>query len=198
MTVAYLPPVSRSHAHVGDALTREAVLEGPPLARTRAASRWHLVRSAYDFLDHHGEIRRITSYWCGASAGRSPVFVEEAPPGEPICGTCWGRREGFNPDNPDLLFTPHLNPPKLCPGSTTMWVTETAWNRGICLVCDEPVKLRASGGPYSSRYGAQRHAPGPRLIEGCEFHAWRELTLARGPDDKPTVACRCKCIERTP
>lgn len=197
MSVAYLPPMTSGGARPGDSLLMEAVAAGPAYARSRAASRWHLVRSAIDRLwEYDGEIHRSFHYWCGTFvSGRRAITADTPPAGEPVCGTCYGRREGADPDRPDLLFSPRIQPPKLCPGSRTRWYTETAaWNRGVCLACGEPVKLRASGGPYNPCWGAQNHAPGPGLVAGCEFHGWRELVLATSHDG-PVVVCRCRTKE---
>lgn len=198
MTVTYLPPMTRSTARPGDSLLREAVKEGPGYGRGPRSSRWHLVRSAVDRIHaRDGDIRRTYMYWCGQTAdGFDTLTADAAPEGEPVCGTCYGRREGHDPDRPDLLFTPMIHPPRLCPGSQTGMYTETAWSRGVCLVCGEPVKLRGFGQWYggSAHYGAQKHGPGPGLIEPCEFHGWREIVTCLSGDDT-VAACRCKTVE---
>lgn len=199
MTVTYAPPLSGGVTELGASLLMEAVTEGPAYVRSRAATRWHMVRSAIDRYDSfRDEIRRTWYHWCGTfSHGSRAITADEAPAGEPTCGTCYGRALGVNPDRPDLLYTPRtLDPPKRCPGSQTMWVNEKAHNWGLCLVCGDAVKLRGFGTAYGWCYGVQIHSPGPGLIEPCEFHAWKSLTLARR-DGHPTVACRCKCQEVT-
>lgn len=197
MTVTYLPPMSSGGAQPGDSLLMEAVASGPAYARSRAASRWHLVRSAIDRICPwgDGEITRSFHYWCGTFvSGKKALTVDAPPPDEPVCGTCFGRREGADPERPDLLFSPRVQPPRRCPGSQTRWVTETSWNRGVCLACHEPVKLRAFGGVYNTNWGAQNHPPGPGLVAGCEFHGWRALVLATSHDG-PVVVCRCRTKE---
>jgi hypothetical protein len=102
-------------------------------------------------------------------------------------------------DNPDLLFTPRqiVAAPKSCPGSRSRLYADTeAYNYGVCLVCRDRTKLRATGGPYRSDVGLITHAPGPGLIEACQFHGWRDLTVALDADDNPIAACICKCMER--
>lgn len=198
MTVTYLPPMTYGGARPGDALLMEAVTEGPAYARSRAASRWHLVRSAVDRLRHDGEIVRSFHYWCGTFvSGLRAITTDQLPAADPVCGTCYGREAGYDPERPDLLFTPRVGRPTKCPGSRTSWYRETtAWNRGVCLACHEPVKLRAFGGPYNSSWGVQNHRPGPGLVTGCPFHGWRELTLATAPHgDQPVVVCRCRIKE---
>lgn len=198
MTVAYLPPMTYSGAHVGESLLMEAVESGPAYARSRRSTRWHLVRSAVDELRaYDGEIHRSIHYWCGASTFGDRALTADAPPtGEPVCGTCYGRREGADPDRPDLLFSPRLmRTPKVCPGSQTHWYTETTGhNRGICWACGEHVKIRGFGGTYNWQWGVQRHPPGPGLIAGCEFHGWRHLVQATSSSG-PVVVCACRTKE---
>ena len=196
MSVAYLPPVSNSHANVGDSLLREAHTSGPAYARSRIATRWHMIRSAVSWIPSwtdDADLRTTYYYWCGQFAFGDRAMIRDALPAkEPLCGTCYGRSRGADPDDSDLLFSPRgLIPPKICPGTRTMWCDETAWNRGNCLVCGEHVKIGASGGPYNSHWGMRSHAPGPALINGCEFHGWKQLALTI---DR-RVACRCKCVE---
>ena len=106
-SVAYLPPVSRSSARKGESLLREQVTEGPPYGRGELDTRWHLIRSAYDVLyEWADDISRVTMYWCGQQRSRRLMTTETIPPGEPTCGTCYGRREGWR-RNHGLLFTPH-------------------------------------------------------------------------------------------
>lgn len=190
----YLPPLTGAPADLGDSLLMEAHTSGPAFVRSRAAGRWHIVRSAVSrMVPWDDEICTTWHYWCGpfASSGKGALLVDTVPDGEPLCGTCYGRAEGAD-ERSDLLFEPRIaTPPKLCPGSQTMWVNETARNAGFCLVCGDGVKLRGFGGAYAWNYGIQRHQPGPDLVPPCEFHAWRQLTLTV---DR-VVACRCKCKE---
>jgi hypothetical protein len=205
VVVRYEPPLTGSSAHHGESLLAEAVLEGPPYIRTRAAGRWHRVRSSslriYEW--DPDVIRQHWHYWCGPMVGtRSqsgpPLLTDQPPAGAPRCGTCEGRYAGATDHgDPDWLFTPRgLTPPRVCPAAKTMWVTEdpTNFRRGTCLACGERVKLGAYGSWYASDWGVRSHAPGPGLIPGCEFHGWRELTIARGLDGKPAVACRCQTV----
>lgn len=199
MTVAYAPPLTGGYApssHLGLNELKEAILEGPAYGRTRAATRWHRIRWAYNVLreDLAGKLslRTIRSFWCGQSAGHEPILTDTPPVEDLLCGTCEGRYAGWARER-NWLFTPRdIARPKLCPGSQTMLVAEDPerWNRATCLVCGDQIKMRAFGGShyYTGSWGAQRHEPGPALIDPCLFHAWRDLT--RTTDGR--VSCRCE------
>lgn len=203
MTVQYEPPLSRSAAHVGGWLEREPIMSGPALVRSRQSRRWHRVRAAHrslhlfsaDIVDHY-----LT--WCGQSYSThrtGALLMDSAPEDQPLCGTCEGRAIGADRSEPHWLFEPmRLDPPKRCPGSHTNLVLEDQgrYNRATCLVCGDVVKMGAHGGPYATRWDARVHESGPGLIEGCPFHAWRELTLARDSDGRAVAACRCQTVER--
>lgn len=192
--VPYLPPTTRSAAHEGESLLQEAVSEGPPYARGRLDGRWHLVRSAYDVLREWSDsIDRIVTYWCGRSTSRGVMTADAVPDSEPTCGTCYGRREGWL-RNHGLLFTPYDQvPPKVCPASGWLdLAVSIEGNYYRCLACGATVRGWWFGGAYGGRSGLTRHSPGPDLVEPCQFHAWRDLVLATGPDDTPVVACRCR------
>ena len=200
MTATYLPPITGSAARTGDSLLQEAVDAGPAYARSSRSTRWHVIRSAIDRIRpwDPDTITRTLFYFCGQMSGSAhSMQVDEVPEGEPTCGTCWGRREGVSADNPDLLFTPWaLIAPKVCPGShSDLYRDGAAWNRGVCLVCAEPVKLRSYGGWNSGGHGPQRHAPGDGVVSGCEFHGWRYLVKALDAEERIAVGCRCKTIE---
>jgi hypothetical protein len=126
------------------------------------------------------------------------LLVDEPPTPDPLCGTCEGRYIGARTDERWLFQPERLMPPKRCPGSQTLFVREDQgrYNRATCLVCGEVVKMGARGGPYSSHWDARVHEPGPGLIDGCPFHAWRELTLALTDTGQQVVACRCQTVER--
>ena len=191
----YIPPISNGSATPGEALLQEARTEGPAFVRSsRGSGRWHIVRSAVDRLDvwRDLEIRTTYHHWCGSvSYSFRALTAEVVPDGEPLCGTCYGRAEGAD-DRPDLVFEPQGHkPPKTCPGSQTRWVDLREHNRGVCLVCAAGVKMRGFGGAYQWDWGAQKHEPGPGLVDPCEFHGWRQLTLTT---DR-TVVCRCKTKE---
>lgn len=194
MSTAYLPPISRSAARLGASLLREAHQSGPTYARSRLATRWHMVRSAVSWIAdwaNDDTIRITYHYWCGPWAREDALLADDLPRNEPLCGTCYGRSRGADPDDADLVFSPlALVPPRICPATKTVLAKETAYNRGVCLVCGERVKLGSSGGPYNPHWGIRSHVPGPGLVDGCEFHAWRELV--RTSDDQ--IACRCKCV----
>ena len=166
--------------------------------------RWHRIRSGVLRLSEwDGELFESYTLWCGQHAGTkrskagTPIFTDDVPVGEPSCGTCEGRAIGADPERPDWLFQPErLAAPARCPGSSTVLVVEDQghWRHATCLVCGDIVRMRGRGGPYASRWDAENHPPGPGLIAGCPFHAWRELTLARTEDGDPVAACRCQTI----
>ena len=212
MPVTYEPPLRSGSASPGDFLAVEWVRSGPAYARAPRSSRWHMVRSATKRLDEDyrtGDVMIRTSWsmWCGQSMfertdGRwaGPVLlVDEPPPQEPTCGTCYGRALGADQERPQWRFDPtRLIPPKVCPGTRREWVTLNpgSHNHGTCQACGVPVRLRAGGSPYNPHWGAESHPPGPGLIPGCPFHAWRQLTTALARDDTPVVICRCQTIYR--
>ncbi len=191
MTIRYAPPLTS--APVDSRQLLEAVLEGPAYIRGPRSTRWHRVRSSYLWMVDYmpDKLRQRWEFWCGPGMSDwhyDPWLTDEPPASEPRCGTCEGRYAGTQ-SGTGLLFTPHtLTPPRWCPSSGGLaLVRETAYNRADCLVCGEHVKLRATGGPYNGGFGAGNHHPGPGLIPGCEFHAWKQLTR-RGD----VVVCRCQ------
>lgn len=197
MTVVLEPPLSRSGVWLPPEHTMPVpLLTGPRFVRGPAASRWHRPRSGTadgDQVTYH--------VWCGQIVYRREGFAsaEELPRSAPLCGTCDGRSVGAGQDTwqveggPELVFTPHrLTPPKRCPGSRKTWCEELSRSVGRCLVCGAIEPLRASGGPYNPVWGMANHEPGPDLVPGCPFHAWRELLLADG-----LVICGCRAGDRS-
>lgn len=155
-----------------------------------------------------------TSYalWCGQtqSSGRAPrrgvaggLLVRDTLPddGVPLCGPCEGKAIGAG--HPPigvavtapagLVFTPVRLELAVCPGYlfddyTVPRPKGYPLQRCTCLICGT-TDLRIRGG--SRGYGwtpvrAATHAPGPGLVPGCLFHAWRHLT--RSGD---RIVCRC-------
>lgn len=210
MTVTYEPPLSRSGAQVGESLLREVIWEGPAYARGPRSTRWHRIRSGQRRLHEDWRtgvvtIRDSYSTWCGRGmfqrdTDRSLILFADGPAaGEPSCGTCEGRAIGAARDRPEWLYSPmRLDRPLRCPGSHTMLVVEDQgrWNRATCLVCGDVVKMGAHGGPYATRWDARVHEPGAGLVEGCPWHAWRELTVATDDDGNQVAVCRCQTIQR--
>jgi hypothetical protein len=192
MSVVLEPPLTRSGAWRNPDLPKPVPLvTGPRFVRGAGNSRWHRPRSGVDHGSH-------VSYrlWCGQT-----LFVQEGfvsanylPKVAPLCGTCDGRAVGAGQDEwpgvdgPSLVFNPdRLTPPRRCPGSRRTWCVELSPTVGRCLVCGAFTSLRSSGGPYNPRWGMTNHEPGPGLVAGCPFHAWRELRLIDG-----RVMCGCK------
>lgn len=197
MSVTYLPPRTNSVARTGESLLREVVHEGPAYARSgNRSTRWHLIRSAEDhiFEGGDGEIWRTMTFWCGPMS-RNVITADEPPENEPVCGTCFGRREGWQ-RNHGLLFTPHgIEAPKVCPASRHMALAVDVGDGYYrCLACGCTVRGWTFGSPYCPDYGLRTHAPGSGLVEPCPWHAWRDLVKADGPDG-PVAACRCLTIE---
>ena len=195
-TVTYLPPLTRSTAQTGASLLREVISEGPAYARSgNRSTRWHLIRSAEDYISpYSGELHRSLTYWCGQFASRDALTMDEPPQNEPVCGTCFGRREGWQ-RNHGLLFTPHgITPPKVCPGSRHMYLAVDAGDGYYrCLACGCTVRGWSFGSRYCPDYGLRTHAPGSDLVEPCPWHAWRDLVRADGPSGT-VAACRCQVI----
>ncbi len=146
--------------------------------------------------------------WCGqsASTGRSPrqgaapglLTINRLPTdGAPVCGTCEGRAVGAGHpaaaiagQTRALLFEPRRLELRVCPGYLFAEYRVTRYRlRCTCLICGV-TDLRLTGG--SRGYGwtpvrAAPHEPGPGLVPGCPFHAWRQLVL----DDSGRVGCSC-------
>ena len=198
MPTKYLPPVNLGY-NIGwyaEKQISEPIMEGPTFVRTSRSGRWHMIRAGVLRLSEHHPNTIKTTYelWCGQWASDFQGLMERdvVPDGEPVCGRCHGASLGANPDHPEFIFLPRtLRRPKVCPSSRTRDYREDPdhWNRGWCLVCGEYVKLRAFGGPWNGGWGAQRHEPGPGLVDPCPFHGWKELTC----DDN---GARCRCGEK--
>lgn len=185
MTVALLPPASRSWGKSGQPLKN-----GPAFVRSRAGTLWHRSRSGVLILQHGGIVWHC---WCGISRhdGRSTVR-DDAPKDEPVCATCEGRAFGSGqlPGDTDYAtqFTPmYVDPPRRCPGSRDSGLfAEVNWRVGRCLVCAELLPIRAAGSPYNPTVGLVVHAPGVGLVPRCDFHGWQYM---RAVDGK--AVCNC-------
>lgn len=215
MPVTLEPPLTRGGVDTYRSYHRDEIPlpVGPRYVRSRNSRMWHRPRSGVHFgeLIADDGRRMLPEYdswhmWCGqmrhSHDRRNNVQIlvhDDSLPtdGLPVCGTCEGRATGAGHDSlvithptTPLLFSPdRLAPPPVCPGSgrrgESFWVR--AGDRvGRCLVCDELVPNRAGGGPWQGWYGLTSHEPGPGLVPGCPFHAWRELTITGGE-------ARCRC-----
>lgn len=200
MTAVFEPPLTRSGVWAG--LRRLTPLtEGPLLLRTRGMSRWHRPRSGGVYSDPG---HTAFTLWCGqsvTSGGRPGGFItSDALPGDgvPLCGPCEGRAVGAGHPGvavavragTKLLFDPErLAPPRACPGGGRYGIYDVLDDprAGRCLVCGSVQPIRG----YSDAGGGwavlQRHEPGPGLVDGCPFHAWRHL-VRHGE----TVRCECQ------
>lgn len=211
MTVTYEPPLSRSSAQVGESLLREVIEEGPPFIRGPRSTRWHRVRSGQRvYREWTDSISESYTTWCGQGMfDRShrgygaPMLAETVTDGDPLCGTCEGRSIGADPEHPEWLFSPmRLIPPRWCPGSRTeRLAVELPAAPGIrhparCLVCGVVARMSAGGSWWGGTWGIRQHEPGPELIPGCPWHAWRELVVALNDNNDRVAACRCQTIER--
>ena len=171
---------------------REPVVVGPRYMRSSGQSRWHRTRSGVRYNDG----RVAWSLWCGQAMHRGKEYVtaEQVLDGVQVCGTCEGRAVGAGQDDwaaggPGLVFSPRrLVPPKFCPGSRRerTWV-EIARAVGRCLICGVVEPLRVMGGVYDPKFAIVQHRPGPGLVPGCPFHAWKQLTISDG-----LAVCLCR------
>lgn len=204
MPVALLPPVSGGG---GEWRGQVPISAANRYVRGQRNGRWH--RGRYGVLYpplREGETGHlIIGYWCGPHGSEkigadTLLMVDEAPAGESVCGTCFGRALGAGQDEaptpfPPLIFSPRwVNPPALCPGSRNKTIEHvSAGDRLIpriakCLICLQLVKTRARGSPYYPDWGAEIHPSGPDglAVDPCPFHAWNQLTTRGGQ-----VRCYC-------
>ena len=131
---------------------------------------WHQPRSA---STHRGKL--LVRYWCGQTASVEEWRLKDRPPADMRCGTCVGRRAGFDRSE-GTVFRPrdHWSLPGRCPG-----VSWDAPDFKLCHACGE--RVQASRGWNS--WGSARHRPGPGLAERlkpCPNHGWRDI---RGGND---------------
>lgn len=182
MPITLLPPLTRSGGFGGGSRP-EALTHGPAYARSSGGSRWHRVHSAATY--RAGSETSHTAYhaWCGQALYSTHCrAVDEPDDGAPVCGTCEGRVLGFDPQRPDLLFTPEtLAPPRFCPNRTLF--VDAGSNVGRCLACSQLAPVKVHG--WNGYPKLQQHVA-LDLVPGCPFHAWRYL-VATGE----TAACRC-------
>lgn len=155
----------------------EHVLELPawiPPSRHPLAAYWHQPRSAYRADDG----RLIVHLWCGQGryyAAGEPV-LDLAPPNELRCGTCIGRRLGYDRDQ-GAIFQPvdHWALPARCPSTTP-----DPNDLRLCFACGRPTN--AARGWWS--YGLAMHGPGPALadrFEPCPLHGWQRIETRQEP-----------------
>lgn len=207
MSVPLEPPLTRGGAYGYQ--DKVALTEGPRYARTSRMGRWHRIRSG----TRHGALRdgrkvlvparEVWHLWCGQTATSLRAILCDVLPddGAPVCGTCEGRALGAGHDpgavtveGRTLRFDPlRLTPPTRCPGSHDYRLMQDINHRvGRCLVCQELMPIRNLGSPYNPTVGLTNHPPGPGLVPGCPFHAWRELIPT---DDGSRARCACQTEE---
>lgn len=209
MSVVLEAPISMGSWYFGGDICRvEAVLEGPAYFKSGRGAYWHRTRSMtrYPLRNCSRGMVRMGGYaaaraWCGVGGflegGKNPGLGADAPLDDgPVCATCEGRAVGAGhpvgrlvPAGP-VTFAPTsiLRTPRTCPGWKTLPLAHDN-RRGVCDVCGDEHPLRGGGGAWTPWYGLQKHAPGPGLILGCEFHGWRSLVRRR---EDGAVMCRCE------
>lgn len=126
---------------------------------------WHMPRSACVYAE--GRISVVL--WCGQHRNvKSFDYFTEIPPTDSMCGTCIGRRQGY--DRADgAIFMPddHWALPRVCPGQGGY-----GWP-SYCEGCGQRVRAR-----NYPNYGEAPHSPLPELAERwvpCPRHGWRHI-----------------------
>lgn len=134
-------------------------------ATSKPGRYWHQPRSA----SWYGN-RLQVHFWCGQSTGVEQHRLRGEPPEDLKCGTCIGRRMGY--DGTDgAVFTPRdwWKLPSRCPG-----VTWEPPDFKLCLACGERVQAARGW----NAWGSACHRPGPGLAERvqvCPQHGWRDM-----------------------
>ncbi len=137
----------------------------PAWIAPRGGVYWHQPRSA---RLRDGSL--VVDYWCGQMARVDVSRLSEEPPEDLKCGTCLGRRAGF--DRVDgAVFHPrdHWRLPSRCPGRS--W---EAPDFKLCIACGE--RVRAAQG--WNAWGSAKHRAGPGLTERlrpCPRHGWKDI-----------------------
>lgn len=127
---------------------------------------WHQPRSAF----YAGDGRLVVHLWCGQSRNHVPRrALVDIPPIDQRCGTCIGRRLGYDRAE-GSIFRPvdHFRPPRRCPGGDD--------GTGYCLSCGR--RLRYMGRGYSGPFECQHRPDLDGLFERwtpCVFHGWRDM-----------------------
>lgn len=126
---------------------------------------WHQPRSASMY-----DGRLCVHFWCGQSSSVAQRRLSGTPPEAMKCGTCLGRRMGFEGED-GAVFKPRdwWALPSRCPG-----VTWEPPEFKVCLACGE--KVQAARG--WNAWGSARHRPGSALAERvavCPRHGWRDM-----------------------
>lgn len=147
----------------------EPVLELLPWFRPTAGDRyWHMPRAARRPAYRAG----LTVYfWCGQVRSSVPrsCFTATVSPRALRCGTCVGRRRGFD-RNAGLIFRPRdpFGLPSRCPGRGPM--SETRECDGCGRRCNAP--------RWHGNVGS--HRPEPALLDWwtpCPEHAWSHFRI---------------------
>lgn len=146
----------------------------PPIpSRTGATGRyWHQPRSGALRADGH----IILDLWCGQMRHLASLdHLTGVPPADLQCGTCVGRRAGYDRSG-GLIFRPRdaWAPPRVCPCSTP----DPADHR-LCAACGR----RTNAARGWNVYGLARHAPGEAFLERwrpCPLHGWSRADWREG------------------
>lgn len=146
------------------------------------ASYWHMPRSAS--LRADGTLH--VNLWCGPfrNYDAATFAATSDPPDELRCGTCVGRRAGYDREN-GMIFAPrdHWALPKVCPSTTP----DPADLR-LCLACGR----RTNAARGFNSYGLAFHAPDAALADRfspCPRHGWERMWVR--DDTLVCTAFRC-------
>lgn len=148
-----------------------------PPARQLGSSYWHIPRSANLKADGRVSVH----FWCGPFRyyQADELNLTAVPPSELRCGTCVGRRNGYDRIN-GTIFRPrdHWELPSVCPSTTP-----DPDDLRRCVACGRPTNAARGW----TAYGLARHAPDAALAERfapCPRHGWRDMQIRDG-----TLAC---------
>lgn len=144
----------------------------------RTARYWHQPRSAAMY-----GARLTVTYWCGAhNMDARPEHFASDPPEADRCGTCEGRRLGYERAD-GLIFTPrdHFADPTWCPGGTDLG--------GHCVSCHRVKRVRFSCRGYGGPDECRHHPEGGMRFEPCPNHGWS--WVARIGDWRDAIGLRC-------
>ncbi len=135
---------------------------------------WHQPRSAFRSrpLRRPDRLELYVHFWCGQGRGvaETRLAFAAAPAAELRCGTCVGRRAGFD-GRDGLIFRPRdaWALPRRCPGNDKDLRTHQ------CVACGRVTNW--ARWPHS---GITIHRAEPLLAvrwDPCPWHGWRDMAL---------------------